>query len=198
MIRGDAHTCYCMSPGTTTMSSTKQSKHRCAVFSQFGLLMHHLGVPMNEHLIKQDITYMLRPSIRPRRGALLASHLVWDLRDALLTTTSCKLTWTGTQPIRHPKGHQRCNNNNSTLQQRLSPAEALRPWHYLYRRSPVSPMKVMTLLQPTKQNWPRQGPQIHWTMMTSVSKPKHGCSKPPHRLICGTGSSLQISPIFLP
>ena len=57
LIRGDAHTCYCMSPGTTTMSSTKQSKHRCAVFSQFGLLMHHLGVPMNEHLIKQDITY---------------------------------------------------------------------------------------------------------------------------------------------
>eukprot|EP00434_Breviolum_minutum_P009332 symbB.v1.2.008225.t1/scaffold497.1/size195672/7 len=57
VIRGDAHTCYCMSPGTTTMSSTKQSKHRCAVFSQFGLLMHHLGVPMNGHLIKQDITY---------------------------------------------------------------------------------------------------------------------------------------------
>ena len=57
LIRGDSHICYCAPTGTTTQSSTKQSKHRCAVFSQFGLLMHHLGVPMNEQLIKQDTNY---------------------------------------------------------------------------------------------------------------------------------------------
>ena len=57
LIRGDSHICYCAPTGTTTQSSTKQSKHRCTVFSQFGLLMHHLGVPMNEQLIKQDTNY---------------------------------------------------------------------------------------------------------------------------------------------
>ena len=57
LIRGDSHTCYCAPTGTMTQSSTKQSKHRCVVFSQFGLLMHYLGVPMNEQLIKQDTNY---------------------------------------------------------------------------------------------------------------------------------------------
>ena len=76
LIRGDSHTCYCTPTGTMTQSSAKQSKHRCAVFSQFGLLMHHLGVPMNEHLIKQDTNYAeVMTQAKKRRTANISPRM---------------------------------------------------------------------------------------------------------------------------
>ena len=105
LIRGENHTCYCAPTGTMPQSSSKQSKHRCAVFSQFGLLMHHLGIPMNEHLIKQDTNYA---EIMTQAG-----HLEWDLQDAPLTTTSNKFPWTGLERNHH-QGMQRCHNHRSS------------------------------------------------------------------------------------
>ena len=76
LIRGDNHTCYCAPIGTTPQSSSKQSKHRCAVFSQFGLLMHHLGVQMNEHLIKQDTNYAeIMTQAKKRRTACISPRM---------------------------------------------------------------------------------------------------------------------------
>ena len=76
LIRGENHTCYRAPTGTMTQSSSKQSKHRCAVFSQFGLLMHHLGVPMNEHLIKQDTNYAeIMTQAKKRRTASISPRM---------------------------------------------------------------------------------------------------------------------------
>ena len=76
LIRGEHHTCYCAPIGTMPQSSSKQSKHRCAVFSQFGLLMHHLGVPMNENLIKQDTNYAeIMTQAKKRRTASISPRM---------------------------------------------------------------------------------------------------------------------------
>ena len=194
VIRGDAHTCYCMSPGTTTMSSTKQSKHRCAVFSQFGLLMHHLGVPMNEHLIKQDITYAETINQAKKRRTASISPRMGPPR--------CTLD--------HYFLQTHMDRNPADLPSERTPEVQQQQQHTTAKIVPSRGTQTVELpvqeisSEPEGSDDPIAADQADLAeartpdpLMTSFSKPKHGCSKPPHRLICGTGSSLQISPIFL-
>ena len=107
LIRGDSHTCYCATPGTTAPSSSKQSKHRCAVFSQFGLLMHHLRIQMNENLIKMDTSVAETLNQAKKRRTASITPRMEPPRCTLDTTTSYKFRWTGNGVKQLHRVHQR-------------------------------------------------------------------------------------------